>query len=224
MRREAVVCSVLLAAVAAAAAFGACTSGSRMPHGGSPGVGSAPLSGPATQPGLTPGARTTTVGSAGSAVPGALPEPPAAHASSRSEPSDAGAPSPDCAAPTVELDKPPEGSIVFNNAMTALDAGSLDRTAGVVATMQEHHAQLGCCLARWSLEHPAGGLELVVSLTIEPNGVVREATVPADRGTAVDAATAECVLGVVRPLRFPASPAGRVTTADYPLRIASRRP
>jgi len=219
MRRVVVVGAALLAAVGAAVAFGACTSGARMPHGGSPGTGPASADVRPTPPIDGSSAATAMPASAGAATPdtSALAPSPAP------EPGDADAPSPSCTAPTVDLEKPPVGSIVFNNAMTAADAGYLDRTAGVVATMAEHHAQLGCCLESWSRGRTAGGAELVVSLTIEPDGAVREASIPVGRGSVVDAATAECLLGVVRSVRFPRSPAGRITVADYPLRLATSR-
>lgn len=127
-----------------------------------------------------------------------------------------------CEKPTATItNKPSEDGIVFNNAQTDPDAGYIDRLAKIVATVRETSAYR-CCFDAWQAEHPDEELGVMLQLTLDPEGRVKEAGVDADRTSTDDELLLACLGAVARGSVFPPSPTGKDTLVDYPFAVAIR--
>jgi hypothetical protein len=197
----------------AAALFGACSGGARMPHSGMASeVGRSAASGAPMMP------ATASTGTPSSTAVG-LDAGEALDAGTAAAAAELGAAPSDCQEPRARL-MLPDGGVVFNNAMTSADAGFVDRTQGVLDALGARAARFQCCFDPWARETPGGRGELLLVVDLEPDGRVREATVQADRSTISRPDTVRCVIDVARQTSYPASPVGRPTLVEYPLLVA----
>ena len=222
MRVLALLAVGLATATAAAAIIGACSSAPLTPHGGAH-----PQDEASAEPlhAGQPAARaqsSVTAGPAGAARGPGSPD-------SGSGPVDAGSdapsaasaaiPSPQCSTPHVRIVGDWDGGVVFNNAMTSADAGSLDRAQGILDALAQQSVRLQCCFEPWGQANAGQQAEALVVFDLDPAGVAQSARFEADRTTGPLDFALPCVSDVVRHTAFPASPAGRQTTVEYPLRL-----
>ena len=54
-----------------------------------------------------------------------------------------------CSAPISVITNRPDGGVVFNNAMTSADAGSIDRGQAVIDAVAAHTDAFRCCFDAW---------------------------------------------------------------------------
>ena len=207
------------AAIMAAALFGACSGGGRAPH-----PGATPAAGSTAAAATTPGAGSSN-GQPPS--PGATSSLAAAPRTDGGDGLDAGpgeqapdapaAPS-ECRDPVAQLVLP-DGGVVFNNALTAADAGYVDRTSGILEALGKQSSRLRCCFDPWSRETPGAHGELLLLLDLAPDGSVKDASTEAARSTISRQDAVRCVLDVARHTPFPPSPVGKPTLVEYPLEV-----
>jgi hypothetical protein len=171
--------------------------------------------GEAFQPHAPRGASSATPSTAGSTSPSAS-EPVSASASPQ-DASEAIEPRA-CDDPRVEILNHPDGGVVFNNAMTSADAGFIDRTEPSIRALAAKASEFRCCLAKWVGTHE-GEQRLMVVVQLAPDGTVSESRIDASRSDVDDPATLRCVELVAREASFPASPSGKDTWLEYPLRV-----
>lgn len=127
-----------------------------------------------------------------------------------------------CDAPAAEItNAPPEDGVVFNNAQTDPDAGYIDRLAAIVGTIRGT-AAYRCCFDAWQTQHPEEELKVMMQITLDPKGGVKETGVDAKRTNADDAVLIGCLGAVARGSEFPPSPTGKDTQVDYPFVVAAR--
>jgi len=132
--------------------------------------------------------------------------------------------SPECSAPRARLLRDWDGGVVFNNAMTSADAGSLDRAQGILEALAQQNARLQCCFEPWAQTHGGQQAEVLVVFDLDPAGAAQSARFDPDRTTGQPDSALSCVNDVVQHTSFPASPAGRPTTVEYPLRLVVAAP
>jgi hypothetical protein len=197
--------AVFLGLVLAASGFAACAGGST-PPGAAPAAPDAPTSAPATLSTVAP-----------------LP---------LQSPDDVkGKPRPQTAAECRDLvsditNDPPDGGVFLNNAMTAKDAGSSDRSASMTDVIKSHRDGFRCCFDLWAKTRPAGeraqgGVKLVIEL--EPDGAVTKVSFT-DAPNRVAAPEVESCMGdLAKGLSYPKSPSGKKTKFTYPFDFKSRR-
>jgi len=123
-----------------------------------------------------------------------------------------------CDDPRVDILNHPDGGVVFNNAMTSADAGFIDRTEPSIQALAAKAAEFRCCLAKWVSTHE-GEQRLMLRVHLAADGRVSESRVDASRSDVDDSATLRCLELAAREARFPASPAGKDTWLEYPLRV-----
>lgn len=128
-----------------------------------------------------------------------------------------------CGAPLSVIANQPDGGTVFNNAMTAADAGHIDRTAGVLEAIAGQSVAMRCCFDVWGGEHPTKEGRLLLRLTLASDGTVQTAEVDATRTDIVDPITVRCVLEVARSTSYPVSPTGKETIVEYPFVVQPGR-
>jgi hypothetical protein len=196
-----IVGSVLAAGLCGSAAFGACARGTGEPML-PPGGGTAP----------PPASVAAPVRASGTPEAGAPDRLAAARAAAS------------CDQPLTAIVNHPDAGVVFNNAMTSADAGSIDRTRGVLDALAERAHQFRCCFDRWTRSHPDKEHEAMLVVTLDPGGVVEAAHIDATRSTVDDEATTACITLVARETRYPPSPTGKQTIVEYPFRVAAMGP
>jgi hypothetical protein len=126
-----------------------------------------------------------------------------------------------CDSPRARIvNAPPDAGVVFNNAMTAADAGHIDRTRGVIDTLAAAATAFRCCFDAWDAGTSGAEGWLMLRVVLDPDGAVREATTDPRRSTIDAIQVAQCVADVARGLDYPPSPTGKQTTVEYPFRIA----
>jgi len=128
-----------------------------------------------------------------------------------------------CATPSAQIRNHPDGGVVFNNAMTSVDAGSLDRSQAVLSTMAGQLTRFGCCFDSWLAAHPDAEGRLMLTLSLAIDGQVDAATVDRGRSSVDDPVTVSCVTQVAAATRFPPSPRGVPTLVDYPFVVGAAR-
>jgi len=121
----------------------------------------------------------------------------------------------DCETPRLKVVSLPDGGIPFNNAMTSVDAGFIDRTQGVLDVLWPLQTRFSCCLGARD-EGIAPSALLVVVLA--PDGAVKTADVDAARSSiGANSSAATCLTQVVREAVFPPSPTSKETIVELPL-------
>lgn len=127
-----------------------------------------------------------------------------------------------CETPTAEItNAPPENAVVFNNAQTDPDAGYIDRLAAIVATIRGTTA-FRCCFDAWQTQHPNEELKVMLQITLDPKGSVKETGADPKRSSSDDAVLLGCLGAVAQGSSFPPSPTGKDTQVDYPFVVAAR--
>jgi hypothetical protein len=207
------------AAIMAAALFGACSGGGRVPHSGALPATAATTAPPTptgsgSSSGQSPGAGPTGA----EAVASRLDAGDGLDAGAAEQARDAPAAPSDCRDPVARL-LLPDGGVVFNNALTAADAGYVDRTSGILEALGKQAGRFRCCFDPWSRETPGAHGELLLLLELAPDGVVKDASTEAARSTISRPDAVRCVLDVARHTAFPPSPVGKPTLVEYPLEV-----
>ncbi len=123
-----------------------------------------------------------------------------------------------CQAPQSEVSKPPADATVFNNAMTSVDAGFIDRTQGVLDVITSQSKALACCF-----DHAAAGEQLgvMLELTLAADGTP-EAAINAKLSAPLERLVHDCIVVVLQQASYPASPSGKETRVEYLLRATPR--
>lgn len=192
----------LATALTASAAFAAC--GSPQPH-----------------PALAPSAAASAAPSMlGSGVVAQAPSASASAAPPATALAAAVAAARACHSPTTQIVNPPDGGVVFNNAMHRKDAGNIDRLQGVVDAVSANANSFRCCFDVWAAAHPATQGTLLLALELGADGAVKEARVDTQRSTVAEEVTVACVLEVAKATAYPPSPAGHDTLVEYPFVVA----
>jgi hypothetical protein len=125
-----------------------------------------------------------------------------------------------CADPRAAILNLPDGGVVFNNAMTAADAGHIDRMQGVLDALGGQIPTFRCCFEGWLRDHP-GDAKLLLRMTLAPDGSVVSTEFDDAQSTVSDPLTRACVQSVATDARYPASPTGNATTVEYPFVVAA---
>jgi hypothetical protein len=126
-----------------------------------------------------------------------------------------------CDAPTATITNQPDGGVIFNNALTSADAGSIDRGQGVLDALAGNATAFRCCVNAWLRDHPGREEQLMLRLELAADGSVEGASVDQARSTLDDAVTRGCVTAVARDTSYPPSPEGKETIVMYPIRVAT---
>lgn len=116
----------------------------------------------------------------------------------------------------------PDGGVVFNNAMTSADAGSLDRGQGIIDALVARAPQFRCCLDPWLRAHPDQEAKLLLRVSLDPSGRVTEVGLDSSRSTVDDELAATCARLVAEETSYPASPSRRATIVELPLRLQAQ--
>ncbi len=118
---------------------------------------------------------------------------------------------------------PPDGGVVMNNAQTAGDAGSSDRTSKIIDVVMASRDKFRCCFDLWGRQNPGKEIKVGLSLELKPSGEVRTAQFKADETELKDATVEKCMSAVASTLPFPESPSGKDTTYIHRFVFKSHR-
>ncbi len=129
-----------------------------------------------------------------------------------------------CDNPIAAIINQPDGGVIFNNAMTSADAGSLDRGHEIINALTARAQRFRCCFDPWLRAHPDREAKLLVQVTLDAAGRVTDVSVDPSRSTITDDVAVSCVITVATETRYPASPSGRETILEYPFRVVAREP
>jgi hypothetical protein len=201
-----IVGSSLAAGLFGTAAFGAC----RTNPADVPPPTAAPTSSALIAPGPSAPSGASTSEASASAAPS--PENAAAEAALKAR---------SCTDPVTAILNHPDGGVVFNNAMTSVDAGFIDRTQGVLDALSQQATAFRCCFDGWLRAHPGAEEKVMLRVVLTGDGQVEDAAVDPSRSSVSDAVTVGCVVGVARDTPYPKSPTGKQTVVEYPLRVAA---
>jgi hypothetical protein len=124
-----------------------------------------------------------------------------------------------CDDPIATMVNHPDGGVIFNNAMTSADAGSLDRGQGIIDALTSKTEVFRCCFDAWLRAHPDREAKLLLQVALKPSGQVTKVGVDPSRSTITDDVAVTCVITVATEIRYPASPSGRETILEYPFRV-----
>lgn len=125
-----------------------------------------------------------------------------------------------CSEPSTVLLNHPDGGVIFNNAMTSADAGSLDRGDRVVAALAAQGTRFRCCFDEWMRAQPERkSAEVMLQVLLSPDGRVADAGVDPKRSDVQDALTTTCVVSVASKVEYPPSPRKVATLIEYPLKV-----
>ncbi len=127
-----------------------------------------------------------------------------------------------CEQPVTRITNHPDGGVIFNNALTSKDAGSIDRGQAILDELAKRAVRFRCCFDSWLRTHPDKEERVMLQLTLDADGTVTGATIDDKRSSFADEVSLGCVLAVAKGGQFAASPAGKATTIEYPLVVASR--
>jgi len=116
----------------------------------------------------------------------------------------------------------PDGGVVFNNAMTSADAGSLDRGQGIIDALVGQARRFRCCFDPWLRAHPDQTVQLLLRVALDPSGKVTEVGHDSSRSNITDELAVACVSWVAEDTSYPPSPGGRATIVELPLRLEAR--
>ncbi|MBW2457571.1 MAG: hypothetical protein JRI68_23900 [Deltaproteobacteria bacterium] len=116
----------------------------------------------------------------------------------------------------------PDGGVIFNNAMTSADAGSLDRGQGIIDALVARAPQFRCCLDPWLRARPDQEAKLLLRVSLDPSGRVTEVGLDSSRSTVDDELAVTCARLVAEETSYPASPSKRATIVELPLRLVAQ--
>ncbi len=122
-----------------------------------------------------------------------------------------------CSAPISVITNRPDGGVVFNNAMTSADAGSIDRGQAVIDAVAAHTDAFRCCFDAWFRNHDGREARVMLKVELAPDGTVANTTTDPERSTASDEVVLGCVAAVAGDITYPTSPSGQATMVEYPL-------
>jgi hypothetical protein len=126
-----------------------------------------------------------------------------------------------CNDPRAVVLNHPDGGTVFNNALTSADAGFIDRTQGVLDAIANRSQAFRCCFDPWLEQAPSGEGQLLLRVTLAPNGDVSAAEIDSARSDIRNATSVACVLAVARGIDYPPSPTKKETIVEYPFRVGA---
>jgi hypothetical protein len=127
-----------------------------------------------------------------------------------------------CDDPIAAIVNHPDGGVIFNNAMTSADAGSLDRGQGIIDALTARAEIFCCCFDAWLRAHPDREAKLLLQVTLDAAGQVANVGVDPSRSTITDEVAVACAITVATETRYPASPSGRETILEYPFRVVAQ--
>ena len=209
METRTVIGSVMVAGVTATLAFAACRTRSLVTE-----PTSASTVGGATTPTVsdtTSGAAASASSSGGNQDAGLTPAQKLAADAERASA---------CSVPRATFLNQPGSGVVFNNAMTSVDAGFIDRTRGVLDALASHSAAFRCCFDSWAQTNPTQPGHLTLVVTLNADGTAEDARVDPARSNMSDPLTDACVALVAQSATYPASPTGKTTLVEYPFHVA----
>jgi outer membrane biosynthesis protein TonB len=156
-------------------------------------------------------------GGGASAPPAASPAP---ETTPSSEPTPAAPADEAAAAPASSSANAPAGSAdaPAGDAPDSEGAGGTEtRTSEIIAeTVKAHRKEARECYQKQLSQLPDLKGDLVVHFTLRPNGTVKMAELNRERSTITAPVVVNCVLDVVRAIKFPRSSRGMETTVNYP--------
>ena len=117
----------------------------------------------------------------------------------------------------------PDGGVIMNNAQTAGDAGSSDRTQKIMDVVKANRDKYKCCFDLWGKQNPGKEIKMTLVLDLKPTGEVRETTLKPDESDLHDPTVQECMGDVSKSLSFPESPSGKDTTYNHRFNFKSHR-
>ncbi len=116
------------------------------------------------------------------------------------------------------MSQPPADAVVFNNAMTSVDAGFIDRTQGVLDVITSQSKALSCCFDNASTSDPLG---VMLEMTLTPDGKPNVA-INTKLSTTPDGLVHQCIAILLEQASYPASPTNRETQVEYLLRATRK--
>jgi hypothetical protein len=129
-----------------------------------------------------------------------------------------------CENPMAAITNLPDGGVIFNNAMTSVDAGFIDRAQPVLDAVAARSLELRCCFERWLGSHPDDQPRAMLEVTLAADGGVQGARIDPQRSTITDPPTLACITGLARDIAFPPSPSGKTTIVEYPIAVSAGGP
>ncbi len=125
-----------------------------------------------------------------------------------------------CDSPRSTIDEPPQQGVVFNNAMTSVDAGFIDRTQGILDAIHSRALPLRCCFDAGGSH---GELVAMVDMTLTPAGPASRVAL-SPQSSAMAEVVRACVIGVLRATSYPPSPTHKETIVRYRLKVRQQGP
>ena len=127
-----------------------------------------------------------------------------------------------CSDPVTQILNHPDGGVVFNNAMTSVDAGFIDRTQGVLDALAASASQFRCCFDAYLRANPTEQGRVMLRVVLTGNGKVKGVEVDPTRSTVADRLTSACLVAVANDATYPVSPTGEQTIVEYPFFVGSK--
>jgi hypothetical protein len=127
-------------------------------------------------------------------------------------------PAPAAAEPAPEAAKEPEDDTAATPTPSEADPGNTEtRTQEVIRdTFQRNRPQARACFDAELKKKPGLKGNLTVAFTIDPKGVVKDASINTDRSDLAIAELNTCIIDVVRKIAFPPSSRGFESKGNYP--------
>ena len=126
-----------------------------------------------------------------------------------------------CEAPSSVIVNRPDGGVVFNNAMTSADAGSIDRGQAVIDALVSQTDAFRCCFDA-GLGDGSNEARVLLTLQLAPDGAVTAVTTDPARSTLKDDVALACLTTVAGEIAYPPSPSDQPTVVEYPLVARAR--
>lgn len=109
------------------------------------------------------------------------------------------------------------------NAAAANGEASRERD-GIQAAVQARRPEARACYDAAQKEKPTLEGDIVIRWVITPEGAIDQAQLDADKSTIKDTKLADCLIGVIKTIKFQASPKGFETRANYPFNFHPKNP
>ena len=122
-----------------------------------------------------------------------------------------------CQTPAALITNRPESGVVFNNAMTSADAGSIDRGQAVIDALGSQTEAFRCCFDAWFANHRDDEQRVMLLVELAPDGSVKTARADPKRSTIDDDVVLACLAAVAGDVSYPTSPSDQPTVVEYPL-------
>lgn len=114
---------------------------------------------------------------------------------------------------------PRDDGAIFDNAMTEAESKRRDRTRGVLSALRSRERELGCCFSTEDVPTETTEGMTLLRFSLEPDGQLGGVEIVRERSTMYASVLAACLTRVLRETTFPASPAARETTVEYPIHV-----